>query len=130
MSRRRTTALAARSCIWYCATLDAHDVARGEVAVLSRRFTDAVRASGEDAGACLFAVNGAWPATPADAAPPAEAEPSSERTAVFFSPASLAAVREVLVQYDARPSPAPERAAATLLVGQDSDWNLLLCATH
>jgi hypothetical protein len=115
--------------IWYCAVLDAKDVASGEVTAIRRHFTDAIRAAGEPVGACLFVIDGGA----AETSTPRSSDDHNGvavQTAVFFSPASLPVVREVLVRYGAKPSPAPERTGATMLVGEPTDWGLLMCATH
>jgi hypothetical protein len=115
--------------IWYCARLDARDVASGEVAVICRRFTDAIRAAGEPVGACLFVVDASGHGD-VSATPTIEDASETRHTALFFSPASLAAVRDVLVRYGAKPSPAPARAGASMLVGDAKDWSLLNWAIH
>lgn len=50
--------------------------------------------------------------------------------AVFFSPAAIAAVPHLIVVCGAEPSPPPDRVCATLLVGKQSDWDLLPRALH
>jgi hypothetical protein len=49
---------------------------------------------------------------------------------VFFSPAAIAAVPHLIAVCGAEPSPPPDSACVTLLVGKESDWDLLPRRTH
>ena len=53
-----------------------------------------------------------------------------EAEAVFFSPAAIAAVPHLIAACGAEPGPPPDRACATLLVGNDSDRDLLPRRAH
>jgi hypothetical protein len=55
-----------------------------------------------------------------------EAEPAI----IFFSPAAIELVPQLIASCCAKPSPPPERAGATLLVGKLSDWGLLPYSRH
>jgi hypothetical protein len=65
-----------------------------------------------------------------DVTEPADAIPETVEDAVYFSPASVAAVREMIADYNAQPSAPPARGRAVLLVGLPADWDLLPRSTH
>jgi hypothetical protein len=96
--------------LWYRAVLCDASVAPHQVSMLREHFSDALGAAGWPDGACLFLSGG--------------------KTAAFFSPAAIAAVPHLIVLCEAEPSPPPERACATLLVGRHGDWDLLPRGTH
>jgi len=82
-----------------------------QIPMFRRHFADALGAAGWPAGACLFL--------------------SGRHTkAVFFSPAAIAVVPHLIAVCGAGPSPPPDRACATLLVGTQSDWDLLPRGLH
>jgi hypothetical protein len=91
------------------------------VAAIRLQFATAIQSAGEPACACLFVTSRAIP----DATEPPDALPESGEDAVYFSPASVAAVREMIAHYNAQPSPPPARGRAVRLVGEPSDWDLL-----
>ena len=112
-----------QSGIWYSASLDGEQVAAGRLATLCEQFAVTVRDAGEPMGVCLFAI--------ADEAP--DAEPTAElrgATTIFISPRAISVVPKILVALNAQPSPAPDRARASLLVGRPNDWDLLPHSTH
>ena len=85
-------------------------MASGFVTAIRDQFTEAIAEAGDPDGACLFTIDG--------------------EEAVYFSPASVSAVPHLIAMLEARPSPAPERAGATLLAGMDKDWDLLPRTMH
>jgi hypothetical protein len=113
-----------RSGIWYVASLDGRQVAAGHLATLCEQFAVTVRAAGEPAGACLFAVSAD------DGAEGRRAADSQAAADVFFSPSAISVVPKILAAMNAQPSAAPDRVRALLLVGRPLDWDLLPCATH
>jgi hypothetical protein len=113
-----------QSRLWYRASLTSDEIAGGALTVLCERFALAVREAGEPEGACLFAITD-------EAADSDTSVASGEATALlFFSPQAIAIVPLLLATCGARPSDAPQRPRASLLVGRPADWQLLPCATH
>ena len=112
--------------MWYRALLSVDQLAAGCVAAIRSQFAIAIHAAGEPTGACLFVTSREIP----DVTEPSDAVPGSAEDAVYFSPASVAAVREIIAHYNAQPSPPPPRADAMLLVGEPSDRDLLPRSTH
>jgi hypothetical protein len=116
------------SALWYRVALSAEQVAAGHVDVIQRLFAEAIQDLPSTEGACLFA-------TSHDTRTDRLRENVDDHVAldvdaVFFSPASIAAVPHLIAQYQAEPSPPPERARAALLVGDPRDWDLLPRSTH
>jgi hypothetical protein len=95
-----------------------------QVPMLGEHFADALGAAGWPDGACLFLSGRHAAGTTTGADDRAVPE------AVFFSPAAIAAVPHLIAVCGAEPSPPPHRACATLLVGQQSDWDLLPRGLH
>jgi hypothetical protein len=112
--------------MWYRALLSGDQIAAGCVAAIRSQFAMAIQSAGEPVGACLFVTS----RENADVAEPTDAVRVSGEDAVYFSPASVAAVRQMIAHYNARPSPPPARGRAALLVGRPSDWDLLPRSTH
>ena len=112
--------------MWYRAFLSSDQIAAGSIAAISSQFALAIQSAGEPTGACLFVTSREIAGVPE----PADGVPAGAEDAVYFSPASVAAVRELIAQYNARPSPPPARGRAALLVGGPSDWDLLPRSTH
>ena len=110
-----TTAPTVTSCLWYRAVLPDSLIAARQVPMLREHFADALGAAGWPDGACLFR-SGPHAADEQDSAVP---------EAVFFSPAAIEAVPHLIVLCGAEPSPPPDRAHATLIVGKQGDWDLL-----
>lgn len=106
--------------MWYRATLSADEVAAGYVDAIRRLFAEAISGLIDPQGVCLFATGDGNATNSAGVT----------ADAVFFSPASVAAIPHLIAQYRAEPSPPPERARAALLVGQPGDWELLPHSTH
>ena len=98
------------SVVWYRAGLTAEQVSSGYVMAIRDQFAEAMTGAGDPDGACLFTT--------------------SEEDAVYFSPASVSAVPHLIALLDARPSPPPERAGASLLAGAQKDWDLLPRPIH
>jgi hypothetical protein len=107
--------------MWYRALLNGNQLSAGCVAAIRSQFAIAIQSAGEPTGACLFVTSREIP----DVTDPSDAE-----DAVYFSPASVAVVREMIAHYNAHPSPPPPRGRAVLLVGMPSDWDLLPRSTH
>jgi len=105
--------------LWYRAVLSDARIGRHQVPMLSNHFAEALGAAGWPDGACLFVIGGQ-----ADGATPDE-DGFTAPAALFFSPSAIAAVPHLIVVCGAEPSPPPARACATLLVGKESDWELL-----
>jgi hypothetical protein len=109
--------------LWYravlCDALGAH-----RVPLLRKHFADALGAAGWPDGACLFLS--ARHTADARVGEGHGAVPE----AVFFSPAAIAAVPHLIAVCGAEPSQPPDRACATLLVGEQSDWDLLPHRLH
>jgi hypothetical protein len=99
-------------------------IAAQHVPVLRDHFADALGAAGWPDGACLF-LSGRHTARKRSGE-----HDSAVPEAVFFSPAAIAAVPHLIVVCGAAPSPPPDRTRATLLVGKQSDWNLLPRELH
>lgn len=110
--------------LWYRAVLRDGLICAGHVQMIRKHCADALDAAGWPDGACLFL------GTPHLRGKRARGNASAAAEVVFFSPAAIAAVPHLIALCGAEPSPPPERACATLLVGQQSDWDLLPCSTH
>jgi hypothetical protein len=96
--------------VWYRAALTAEQVSSGFVMAIRDQFAEAMTAAGEPDSACLFTT--------------------SAEDAVYFSPASVSAVPHLIALLTAQPSPPPDRAVASLLVGVQKDWDLLPRTIH
>jgi hypothetical protein len=95
--------------LWYRARLADSCLGAQHVPVIGEHFADALGAADWPDGACLFV---------------------SGTDTLFFSPTAIAAVPHLIVACGAEPSPPPDRACATLLVGRQSDWDLLQRELH
>jgi hypothetical protein len=96
------------SCLWYRTPLSDAPIGARHVPMLGEHFADALGAADWPDGACLV-LSG---------------------QAIFFSPAAIAAVPHLIVACGAAPSLPPARAGATLIVGRQSDWELLPYELH
>jgi hypothetical protein len=112
--------------MWYRALLSDEQISAGFVAAIRSQFAIAIQSAGEPAGACLFVTSREI----TEVGPPGEDDPVADEDAVYFSPASVPAVRHMIAHYNAQPSPPPARARAALLVGEPADWNQLPRGTH
>lgn len=112
----------------YRAALRDDWIVDGHVAAIREQFADALGAAGWPDGACLF-VTGRDTRTGRRRQDENDDAPV-DADAVFFSPASVSAVPHLIAACGAEPSPPPERACATLLVGKQTDWDLLPRLTH
>ena len=110
--------------LWYRALLSDALVDACQVPVIREHFADALGAAGWPDGACLFL------STRHTRGRRVRGHESSVAEAVFFSPAAIAAVPHLIAVCGAEPSPPPDRACATLLVGKPSDWDLLPRRIH
>jgi hypothetical protein len=99
-------------------------VAASQLPMIRDHFADALGAAGWPDGACLFLSTRHAPGKKA------REDDSAGAEAVFFSPAAIAAVPHLIAVCGAAPSPPPDRACSTLLVGKESDWDLLPRPTH
>lgn len=86
--------------------------------MLTEHFADVLGAAGWPDGACLFLSGERI------------AESGAVSEALFFSPVAIAVVPHLIAVCGAQPSPPPDRAGATLLVGKQSDWDLLPHGLH
>jgi hypothetical protein len=123
-SHGRTGLPTATSCLWYRAVLCDSLIAARQVPMICEHFADALGAVGWPDGACLFLSERHTAGTR-----PSE-DDSAVPEAVFFSPAAIAAVPHLIAVCGAEPSPPPDLACATLLVGKQSDWDLLPRGLH
>jgi hypothetical protein len=110
--------------LWYRAGLCDAVIGACQLPVIREHFADALGAAGWPDGACLFLSTARRPGRRA------RENPSAVVDAVFFSPAAIAAVPHIIAVCRAEPSPPPDRGSATLLVGKQSDWDLLPRRTH
>jgi hypothetical protein len=92
--------------------------------MIREHFADALGAAGWPDGACLFL------STRNARGDKAREDDSAVGEAIFFSPAAIAAVPHLIAVCGAVPSPPPDRECSTLLVGKESDWDLLPRGTH
>jgi hypothetical protein len=94
--------------VWYRAVLSDGLVGMQHLPMVREHFADAVGAADWPDGACLV-LSG---------------------QSIFFSPAAISAVPHLIVACGAEPSPPPGRSGASLLVGRESDWQLLPHELH
>ena len=108
--------------LWYRAALRDDPIAADQIATIREHFAEALGAAGWPDGACLFLVmrHTRRGGTRKD----------REAEGIFFSPAAIAAVPHLIAVCGAEPGPPPDRASSTLLIGQQSDWDLLPRQTH
>ena len=124
---RRSETPDVASAVWYRAAVTDEQVAAGHISIVQRLFADAMKDVVASRAVCLF---GTRPDAAAGQSGAAVQVSTAEFDAVFFSPASVRLVPQLIVQCGATPSPAPERSRAVLLVGSDEDWNLLPRSAH
>ena len=110
--------------LWYRAVLGDALVAASQLPMIREHFADALGAAGWPDGACLFL------STRHARGKKAREGDTAVGEAIFFSPAAIAAVPHLIAVCGAEPSPPPDRGCATLLVGKESDWNLLPRENH
>ncbi|OFW04932.1 MAG: hypothetical protein A3I61_17160 [Acidobacteria bacterium RIFCSPLOWO2_02_FULL_68_18] len=111
--------------LWYRAALRDDLIAARQVSMIREQFADALGAAGWPDGACLFLIT-----RHARTGRVRDDHNAEEAEAVFFSPAAIAAVPHLIAICGAEPSPPPDRACATLLVGTPRDWDLLPRQIH
>jgi hypothetical protein len=110
--------------LWYRAVLcDALTDDRA-VLMLIEHFADVLGAADWPDGACLFLRGDRM------ARKGSRKDDGAISQAVFFSPVAIAVVPHLIAVCGAEPSPPPTRAGATLLVGKQSDWDLLPHGLH
>ena len=107
--------------LWYRAALSDDRIVDGQVSMIREEFADTLEDAGWPEGACLFltsrqSLKGGVSVGAAEA--------------IFFSPAAISLVPHLIAACGAQPSPPPDRACATLLVGTLTDWNLLPRPNH
>ena len=112
------------SCLWYRAVLGDALVSACQIPMIREHFADALGAAGWPDGACLFL------STRHTRGRKVRRGASDLAETVFFSPAAIAAVPHLIAVCGAEPSPPPDSACVTLLVGKQSDWDLLPRRTH
>ena len=119
---------ASHSQLWYHALLSSDQMADGFLTNISQMFLKLVNAAGAPKGACLFAtIPGPQDSGQSDDGATAAAAPGQ---VIFFSPASVSFVPQLIVLAKGRPGPPPERGRVELLVGSPQDWDLLPRSTH
>lgn len=122
-NRDRAAAPAVTSRVWYRAGASQASIAATQLPLISDYFAEAIYIAGWPEGACLF-MSGEIPSglTANDGA--------TAGPIIYFSPAAIDLVPHLIAVCGAEPSPPPDRAGATLLVGKLSDWTLLPYAHH
>jgi hypothetical protein len=110
--------------LWYRAVLCDAVVGARQVPKLREHFADALEAAGWPDGACLFRSGRHTAGTKTGE------DDGTVLEAIFFSPAAIALVPHLIAVCRAEPSPPPDRTCATLLVGKQSDWDLLPRGLH
>lgn len=110
--------------LWYRAIWC--DALTGDRAVLmlTEHFADVLGAAGWPDGACLF-LRGDRTARKGS-----RGDDGAVSKGLFFSPVAIAVIPHLIALCDAKPSPPPARAGATLLVGKQNDWDLLPHELH
>ena len=109
--------------LWYRAELRGDLDSAHHVSIIREQFTEALEAAGWPDGACLFLITG-------HPRRRRVRKDNEEAGSVCFSPAAIAAMPHLIAACGAEPGPPPDRACATLLVGNESDWALLPRPTH
>lgn len=122
-NRDRETGPALSSGLWYRAVARDASIGAIQLPLISDYFAEAIYVAGWPDGACLF-MTGSFSSDVTEYRDPAEP------AIIFFSPAAIELVPHLIASCGAEPSPAPDRAGATLLVGKLSDWSLLPYARH
>lgn len=112
------------SLLWYRAALCDALVAASQLPMIREHFADALAAAGWPDGACLFL------STRQTGGNRVREDDGAVAEAVFFSPAAIAVMPHLIAVCGAVPSPPPERQCSVLLVGTQSDWDLLPRGTH
>ena len=123
-STGRTELPLLKSCLWYRALVCDALIGTRQIPMLIEHFADALEAAGWPHGACLFLSGHRFSKARQGK------DDSAVPDAVFFSPAAIAAVPHLIAVCGAEPSPPPDRDCATLLVGKQSDWDLLPQGLH
>jgi hypothetical protein len=110
--------------LWYRAVLCDAPVGASQLSMIREHFADALGEAGWPDGACLFL------STRRASGKKIREDDSAVAEAVFVSPAAIAEVPHLIAVYGAIPSPPPDREGSILLVGKQSDWDLLPRGTH
>jgi hypothetical protein len=110
--------------LWSRAVLCDALVATSQLPMIREHFADALGAAGWPDGLCLFL------STRQASGKNVREVNSAVADAVFFSPAAIAEVPHLIAVCGAVPSPPPGRECSILLVGEQSDWDLLPRGTH
>jgi hypothetical protein len=110
--------------LWYRAVFGDALVEAGQIPIIREHFAQALGVAGWPDGACLFL------STRQTGGKKVRQGDSAVADAVFFSPAAITAVPHLIAVCGAVPSPPPERECSILLVGTQSDWDLLPRGTH
>ena len=110
--------------LWYRAVFGEALVDASQIPIIRDHFAEALGVAGWPDGACLFL------STRRVRGKAARADGSAVGEALYFSPAAIAAVPHLIAVCGAEPSPPPERGGVTLLVGKESDWDLLPRGSH
>lgn len=110
--------------LWYRAVFGNAPVEACQIPIIREHFADALGIAGWPDGACLFL------SASRARGKAARRDVNAVGEAIYFSPAAIAAVPHLIAVCGAEPGPPPDRSCATLLVGKESDWDLLPRATH
>jgi hypothetical protein len=110
--------------LWYRAVLCDALVGVSQVPMIREHFADALGAASWPDGACLFL------STRQASGKKVREDDSAVAETAFFSPAAIAEVPHLIAVSGAVPSPPPDRECSILLVGKQSDWDLLPPGIH
>jgi hypothetical protein len=122
--RRRTGPPTMTSCLWYRAVFGDALVDACQIPIIREHFAEVLGVAGWPHGACLFL------STRQVRGKGVREDVSAVGEAIYFSPAAIAEVPHLIAVCGAEPSPPPDRGCATLLVGKESDWDLLPRGSH
>lgn len=117
--RRRTGPPTMTSRLWYRAVFGDALVDACQIPIIREHFVEALGVAGWPEGACLFL------STRHVRGKAVRAGVSAVGEAIYFSPAAIAEVPYLIAVCGAVPSPPPDRECSLLLVGTQSDWDLL-----
>ena len=110
--------------LWYRAVLGDALVDACQLPIIREHFAEALGVAGWPDGACLFL------STRLVRGKAAREDVSAGGEAIYFSPAAIAEVPHLIAVCGAVPSPPPDRECSILLVGKQSDWDLLPRGIH
>jgi hypothetical protein len=110
--------------LWYRAVFADTLVDASQISIIREHFAEAIGVAGWPEGACLFL------STRHVRGKAVREDVGAVGEAIYFSPAAIAEVPHLIAVCGGQPSPPPDRGCATLLVGKESDWDLLPRGSH